>query len=223
MKHLKFQSVFDIIGPVMIGPSSSHTAGAVRIGKIVSAIFGETPTEVDFQLYNSFAKTYRGHGTDLALVAGVLGMDTDDPNIPNALEIAHQKGIKISWRVNKESNAPHPNTTQIIMKNDHKSLSATGISIGGGNIQVTELNGFAINVNMNTPTIIIVHQDVPGMIAYVTDILSSYRINIAQMNVTREKAGEKAIMIIEVDSHDCDKAVDEIGHIPNLHNVHFFD
>ena len=101
MKHLKFQSVFDIIGPVMIGPSSSHTAGAVRIGKIVSAIFGETPTEVEFQLYNSFAKTYRGHGTDLALVAGVLGMDTDDPNIPNALEIAHQKGIKISWRVNK--------------------------------------------------------------------------------------------------------------------------
>ena len=93
MKHLKFQSVFDIIGPVMIGPSSSHTAGAVRIGKIVSAIFGETPTEVEFQLYNSFAKTYRGHGTDLALVAGVLGMDTDDPNIPNALEIAHQKRI----------------------------------------------------------------------------------------------------------------------------------
>ena len=97
MKSLRFQSVFDIIGPVMIGPSSSHTAGAVRIGKIVSSIFDDTPTEVEFQLFNSFAKTYRGHGTDLALVAGILGMDTDDPEIPNSLEIAHKRGIKIVW------------------------------------------------------------------------------------------------------------------------------
>ena len=88
MTSLRFQSVFDIIGPVMIGPSSSHTAGAVRIGKIVSSIFNDEPTEVEFQLFNSFAKTYRGHGTDLALVAGILGMDTDDPEIPNSLEIA---------------------------------------------------------------------------------------------------------------------------------------
>ncbi|MFS1664183.1 L-serine ammonia-lyase, iron-sulfur-dependent subunit beta [Streptococcus sp. zg-JUN1979] len=223
MAHLKFQSVFDIIGPVMIGPSSSHTAGAVRIGKIVAAIFGEEASEVEFQLYNSFAKTYRGHGTDVALVAGILGMDTDDPNIPKALDIAHEKGIKIYWKVNKESNAPHPNTTHILIKNAHKSLSATGISIGGGNIRVTELNGFAVNVNMNTPTIIIVHQDVPGMIAEVTEILSSYHINIAQMSVTRENAGEKAIMIIEVDSHDCQDAVKDMKAIPNLHNVHFFD
>ena len=95
MTNLKFQSVFDIIGPVMIGPSSSHTAGAVRIGKIVSSIFGEQPTEVEFQLYNSFAKTYRGHGTDVALVAGILGMDTDDPRIPNSLDIARERGIKV--------------------------------------------------------------------------------------------------------------------------------
>ncbi|MGT2667435.1 L-serine ammonia-lyase, iron-sulfur-dependent subunit beta [Streptococcus rifensis] len=223
MNHLKFQSVFDIIGPVMIGPSSSHTAGAVRIGKIVSAIFGDKPTEVEFQLYNSFAKTYRGHGTDVALVAGILGMDTDDPRIPNALDIAREKNVKIYWKINKDSsNAPHPNTTKIIIRNTEKSLSATGISIGGGNIQVTELNGFAVNLNMNTPTIIIVHQDVPGMIAHVTECLSKYKINIAQMNVTREKAGEKAIMIIEVDSRDCQEAIDDIHHIPHLHNVNFF-
>ncbi|MDQ0222568.1 L-serine ammonia-lyase, iron-sulfur-dependent subunit beta [Streptococcus moroccensis] len=223
MNHLKFQSVFDIIGPVMIGPSSSHTAGAVRIGKIVSAIFGDKPTEVEFQLYNSFAKTYRGHGTDVALVAGILGMDTDDPRIPNALDIAREKNIKIYWKINKDSsNAPHPNTTKIIIRNTEKSISATGISIGGGNIQVTELNGFAVNLNMNTPTIIIVHQDVPGMIANVTERLSKYQINIAQMNVTREKAGEKAIMIIEVDSRDCQEAIADIHHIPHLHNVNFF-
>ena len=222
MKNLKFQSVFDIIGPVMVGPSSSHTAGAVRIGKIVSAIFGETPTEVEFQLFNSFAKTYRGHGTDVALVAGILGMETDDPDIPRALDIAYEKGIKVYWKINKDSNAPHPNTTRITLKNDKKNISATGVSIGGGNIQVTELNGFAVSLNMNTPTIIIVHQDIPGMIALVTEALSRYGINIAQMNVTREKAGEKAIMIIEVDSRNCDEAIEEIRKIPHLHNVNFF-
>ena len=195
MKSLRFQSVFDIIGPVMIGPSSSHTAGAVRIGKIVSSIFDDTPTEVEFQLFNSFAKTYRGHGTDLA---------------------------KIVWTIQKDSNAPHPNTTKITVKNAHKTISVTGISIGGGNIQVTELNGFAVSLNMNTPTIIIVHQDIPGMIALVTEALSRYGINIAQMNVTREKAGEKAIMIIEVDSRNCDEAIEEIRKIPHLHNVNFF-
>lgn len=222
MTNLRFQSVFDIIGPVMIGPSSSHTAGAVRIGKIVSSIFGETPTEVEFQLYNSFAKTYRGHGTDVALVAGILGMDTDDDRIPDALDIARERGVKVYWKINKYSNAPHPNTTRIRIKNEHKSLSATGVSIGGGNIQVTELNGFSVNLNMNTPTIIIVHQDIPGMIAKVTDILSDFNINIAQMNVTRENAGEKAIMIIEVDSRQCEEAVEKIKEIPHLHNVNFF-
>lgn len=222
MKTLKFQSVFDIIGPVMIGPSSSHTAGAVRIGKIVASIFDDEPTEVEFQLFNSFAKTYRGHGTDLALVAGILGMDTDDPDIPRSLDIAHERGIKIYWKLNKDSNAPHPNTAKITVKNAHKSISVTGVSIGGGNIQVTELNGFSVSLSMNTPTLIIVHQDVPGMIALVTESLSRYGINIAQMNVTREKAGEKAIMIIEVDSRNCEEAVEEIRHIPHLHNVNFF-
>ncbi|WP_249630444.1 L-serine ammonia-lyase, iron-sulfur-dependent subunit beta [Streptococcus uberis] len=223
MKTLKFQSVFDIIGPVMIGPSSSHTAGAVRIGKVVHSIFGQIPDEVTFHLYNSFAKTYQGHGTDKALVAGIMGFDTDNPDIKNSLEIAHQKGIKIYWDILKDSNAPHPNTVKITVKKGDKSMSITGISIGGGNIQVTELNGFSVSLSMNTPTLIIVHQDIPRMIAKVTDILSANDINIAQMNVTRESAGEKAIMIIEVDSRNCQDAVNQIERIPNLHNVNFFD
>lgn len=223
MKTLKFQSVFDIIGPVMIGPSSSHTAGAVRIGKVVHSIFGQIPDEVTFHLYNSFAKTYQGHGTDKALVAGIMGFDTDNPDIKNSLEIAHQKGIKIYLDILKDSNAPHPNTVKITVKKGDKSMSITGISIGGGNIQVTELNGFSVSLSMNTPTLIIVHQDIPGMIAKVTDILSANDINIAQMNVTRESAGEKAIMIIEVDSRNCQDAVNQIERIPNLHNVNFFD
>lgn len=223
MNALKFQSVFDIIGPVMIGPSSSHTAGAVRIGKVVHSIFGEIPESVTFALYNSFAKTYQGHGTDKALVAGIMGMETDDPDIKNSLEIAHKRGIKIYWEILKESNAPHPNTAKITVKKGEKSMSITGISIGGGNIQVTELNGFSVSLSMNTPTLIIVHQDVPGMIARVAETLSKYNINIAQMNVTRESQGEKAIMIIEVDSRDCQDAVKEIQTIPQLHNVSFFD
>lgn len=223
MKNQKFQSVFDIIGPVMIGPSSSHTAGAVRIGKVVNSIFGEEPEEVTFHLYNSFAKTYQGHGTDKALVAGILGLDTDDPDIKNSLEIAHQKEIHIYWKILKDSNAPHPNTVRISVRKGNKEMSITGVSIGGGAIEVTELNGFSVSLNMNTPTLIIVHQDIPGMIAKVTVILSEYNINIAQMNVTRERAGEKAIMIIEVDSRNCQDAVNHIRDIRNLHNVNFFD
>ncbi|MFC3927971.1 L-serine ammonia-lyase, iron-sulfur-dependent subunit beta [Streptococcus caprae] len=223
MQTLRFQSVFDIIGPVMIGPSSSHTAGAVRIGKVVHSIFGEEPESVTFSLYNSFAKTYQGHGTDKALVAGIMGMDTDNPDIKNSLEIAHQKGIKIYWEILKDSNAPHPNTVKIMVRKGDKTMGITGVSIGGGNIEVTELNGFSVSLKMNTPTIIIVHQDVPGMIARVTDILSAHDINIAQMNVTRESAGQKAIMIIEVDSRDCQDCVKEIESISHLHNVNFFD
>ncbi|HFX5702958.1 L-serine ammonia-lyase, iron-sulfur-dependent subunit beta [Streptococcus pyogenes] len=223
MNTQKFQSVFDIIGPVMIGPSSSHTAGAVRIGKVVHSIFGDIPDEVTFHLYNSFAKTYRGHGTDKALVAGIMGMDTDNPDIKNSLEIAHQKGIKIYWDILKDSNAPHPNTVKISVKKADKTLSVTGVSIGGGNIQVTELNGFSVSLSMNTPTIVTVHKDIPGMIAKVTDILSSNNINIATMNVTRESAGEKATMIIEVDSRECQEAANQITKIPHIYNVNFFD
>ncbi|MCU9533832.1 L-serine ammonia-lyase, iron-sulfur-dependent subunit beta [Streptococcus sp. CSL10205-OR2] len=222
MNTLKFQSVFDIIGPVMIGPSSSHTAGAVRIGRVVGSIFGEEPSEITFHLYHSFAKTYKGHGTDLALVAGILGMHTDNPDIKNSLEIAHQKGIKIYWNVLKDSNAPHPNTVKIVVKKESKEMSITGVSIGGGNIEVTELNGFSVSLTMNTPTLIIVHKDVPGMIARVTDILSSFDINIAQMNVTREKAGAKAIMIIEIDSRDCQDAVKVIEEVSHIYNVNYF-
>ena len=120
-------------------------------------------------------------------------MDTDDPRIPDSLKLHIERGHSDCLVYSKESNAPHPNTTTITVKNDHKTISVTGISIGGGNIQVTELNGFAISLNMNTPTIIIVHQDVPGMIAHVTEALSRYDINIAQMNVTRKKPEKKRL------------------------------
>jgi len=157
----------------------------------------------------------------------IPGGSVEDGELPRQAairECQEEVGLVISLEkiIQKDSNAPHPNTTKITIKNDHKTISVTGVSIGGGNIQVTELNGFSVSLSMNTPTIIIVHQDVPGMIAHVTEALSRYNINIAQMNVTREKAGEKAIMIIEVDSRSCEEAVEEIRNIPHLHNVNFF-
>jgi L-serine dehydratase len=223
MENLRYKSVFDIIGPVMIGPSSSHTAGAARIGKVVRTIFGEQPDSVDIHLFESFAKTYRGHGTDVALVGGVLGMNPDDPRLSESLKLAYEAGIEVAFIVNKTDRAAHPNTARLILKKGDRKMSVTGISIGGGNIQVTELNGFDIALSMGTPTFIIVHQDVPGMIANVTNILSEHEVNIAQMNVTREAKGEKAIMIIEVDSPHVSGVVEEIKSIPGLHNVNFFN
>jgi L-serine dehydratase len=223
MENLQYKSVFEIIGPVMIGPSSSHTAGACRIGKIVRTIFGEQPETCDIYLYESFAKTYRGHGTDIALVGGLLGMDPDDKQLRASLKIAHESGMEVAFIPNKRDKAAHPNTARLVVKKGERTMSITGISIGGGSIQVTELNGFDISLSMGVPTFIIVHQDVPGMIAQVTEILLKHNINIAQMNVTRAAKGEKAIMIIEVDTPHVDDACAEIKAIPNLHNVNFFN
>lgn len=222
MEQQRYKSVFDIIGPVMIGPSSSHTAGAARIGKIVRNIFGEQPDTVDIYLYESFAKTYRGHGTDIALVGGLLGMEPDDPALADSLKIAHEKGMEVLF-VPKNEKAEHPNSVKLLVSKGKRKLSVTGISIGGGNIQISELDGFKISLNMGVPTFIIVHQDVPGMIAKVTNCLSDMSINIGTMTVTRESKGEKAIMIIEVDQHEAGIIVDSLGKIPHIHNVNYFD
>lgn len=194
----QYKSVFDIIGPIMIGPSSSHTAGAARIGKVVRQIFGEQPEKVDLYLYESFAKTYRGHGTDIALVGGLLDMEPDDERLSDSLKIAHEAGVEVAF-IPKAEKAEHPNSVKIVVKAGNRTLTCMGISIGGGAIQISEINGFKINLDMSTPTYITVHQDKPGVIAKVTSILSEHKINISTMTVTREAKGDKAIMIIEVD------------------------
>ena len=222
MEELRFNSVFDIIGPVMIGPSSSHTAGAARIGKVVRSIFGQQPDSVDIYLYESFAKTYRGHGTDIALVGGLLGMEPDDEQLANSLEIAYEQGMEVCF-IPKSEKADHPNSVKIVVSSGDRKLSVTGISIGGGNIQISELNGFKLSLSMGTPTFIVVHQDVPGMIAKVTNILSASDINISTMTVTRESKGEKAIMIIEVDQAEVGDIVMQLAEIPHIYGVNYFD
>ncbi|WP_071131038.1 L-serine ammonia-lyase, iron-sulfur-dependent subunit beta [Enterococcus timonensis] len=217
----RFQSVFDIIGPVMVGPSSSHTAGACRIGQVTRSIFGEMPDSVDIYLYESFAKTYRGHGTDIALVGGLLGMDTDDRRLPDSLKLAHEQNMEVLFVPTKEK-ADHPNQVKMILTKGDRKMSVTGISIGGGNIRLTELNGFKLSLSYGVPTIVTVHQDVPGMIAKVSHILSDHNINIGTMTVTREAKGEKAIMIIEVDDQKIAEVVPEILQLPNMFTVNYF-
>lgn len=220
-KQLRFNSVFDIIGPVMVGPSSSHTAGAARIGKVVREIFGEQPTRVDIYLYESFAKTYRGHGTDVALVGGLLGMAPDDPQLPDSLKLAHERGIKVTF-VPKNDKVDHPNTAKIVIQTPARSMTVTGVSIGGGNIQISEINGFKLSLSMGTPTFITVHQDVPGMIARATDLLSANGVNIGTMTVTREAKGEQAIMVMEVDERRPD-LVAALKAMPHVDNAAYFE
>jgi len=223
MEDLRFNSVFDIIGPVMVGPSSSHTAGAARIGKVVHDIFGEKPDKITIDLYESFAKTYRGHGTDVAIVGGLLGMEPDDKRLSDSLKLAYEQGIKVAF-VPKSDKVDHPNTAKInLVKGDHE-LTVTGISIGGGNIQISEINGFKMSLSLGTPTYITVHQDVAGMIARVTDVFSNLKINIGTMTVTRASKGEKAIMIIEVDERrDRDKILNQLKALPNVDNATYFE
>jgi L-serine dehydratase len=222
MSELRYRSVFDIIGPIMVGPSSSHTAGAARIGKVVGSIFGEKPDKVDIYLYESFAKTYRGHGTDIALVGGLLGMDPDDNRLQDSLKIAHQQGIEVFF-IPKKEKAQHPNSVRFVLTKGDRKMSVTGISIGGGNIQISELNGFKISLTMGTPTIVIVQQDVPGIIANVSQILFETNTNIGTMTVTRESKGEKAITIIEVDSPQVEQTLKRLRKLANIYSVNYFD
>lgn len=221
MDQLKYRSVFDIIGPIMVGPSSSHTAGAARIGKVVRSIFGEQPDSVDIYLYESFAKTYRGHGTDVALVGGLLGMAPDDARLADSLKIAYESGMEVLFVPRKEK-VEHPNSVKMLLTKGKRKMTVTGISIGGGNIQISELNGFKISLTMGTPTFITVHQDVPGMIAKVTNIFSNAAVNIGTMTVTRESKGEKAIMIIEVDEPRPD-IKEQLKQLEHIDSVTYFD
>ncbi len=206
---MKYNSVFDIIGPVMVGPSSSHTAGAVRIGQIARNIFGEEPAAVAVHFFGSFAGTYRGHATDVAIIAGILGFDTDDPRVKNAVHIARDRNISISFY--KEDEVPeHPNTVKLILKKGTEQLEVTGVSIGGGVVHITGIDGFRLNLSGDHPALITLHQDMFGMVAAVTGILAEYEVNIGHMEVSRQEKGKTALMVIETDEAPADAMTAEI-------------
>lgn len=215
---MKYKSVFDIIGPVMIGPSSSHTAGAARIGRVARNLFGRRPEWARIYFYGSFAKTYKGHGTDVAIVGGLLDFDTDDERIKSSLALAKEAGIRISFHV-EDAVTDHPNTAKIILGDKDGEMDLVGISIGGGKIEIIELNGFVLRLSGHHPAILVVHDDRYGAIASVSNILAKHEINIGQMDVSRKEKGKMALMTIEVDQNIAPHVLTEIEALPNITKV----
>ncbi|KSU85035.1 L-serine dehydratase [Fictibacillus enclensis] len=215
---MKYKSVFDIIGPVMIGPSSSHTAGAARIGRVARDLFGRKPDYAHISFYGSFAKTYRGHGTDVAIVGGILDFDTFDTRIVDALSLAKEQNIEIKM-TEEDAITDHPNTARIVLGDEHGQIELVGISIGGGKIEITELNGFDLQLSGEHPALLIVHNDRYGAIAGVANVLAKHQINIGHMRVSRKEKGQEALMIIEVDQNVHQVLVEEIEALPIVQQV----
>jgi L-serine dehydratase len=193
-------SVFDMIGPVMIGPSSSHTAGVVRIARTAFKILGGMPNEAEIVFYNSFARTYEGHGSDRAIIAGLLDFATDDKRIKESLEIADRQGLKYTFRGVGNASALHPNSILLRLRRGDRELEILGESKGGGVINIAEVNGFRADFRASLHTIILFADDVKGSIAFIASVLAHDDCNIATMSVSRKGRNDLACMVIEMDS-----------------------
>lgn len=212
-------SVFDIIGPIMIGPSSSHTAGAARLAKIARTVAGGKIIKVDFILHGSFAETYKGHGTDKALVAGILGMDPWDEDLRNSFELAAKEDIEYNF-IAADLGDVHPNTVRFVMtKADGKLAVVMGSSIGGGNIIVFDIDGQEVEFTGERPTLLTKHKDIPGVLSQIANILYDENINIANMRVYRNEKGKEATMAIETDSIIPEKLLEKVRDIKEIHCV----
>ncbi|MGN9165914.1 L-serine ammonia-lyase, iron-sulfur-dependent subunit beta [Tissierellaceae bacterium HCP3S3_D8] len=218
---MKDYGTFDILGPIMIGPSSSHTAGAARLAKIAKGIAGNGFYEVEFLLHGSFAKTYKGHGTDKALIAGVLDMEPSDENIRDSFNIARSKNLNIVFK-EEDLGYEHPNTVKIVFKYPNKKdFYVTGSSIGGGNIVITDINGNKVEFTGDKPTILMKYTDRKGVISEVSSILSNNSLNIATMNVTREK--NIATLVCELDSEITQSTIDNINNLEDISYLKFIN
>lgn len=193
-------SIFDMIGPIMIGPSSSHTGGVVRIGKVARMIFGEQPENVTITFYNSFARTYEGHGSDRAVIAGLLNMNTDDERIKQAFEEAKQARILYNMKAVMNASALHPNSIRIVMEKAEKKVEVLGVSRGGGLISIVEIDGFSCNFSAQNKTLIITANDQKGSIAFISSVIAHDDCNIATMTVNRSGKNDRAKLVIEMDS-----------------------
>lgn len=199
-------SIFDILGPVMVGPSSSHTAGAVRIGIVTRKLLGEEPKKAEILLHGSFAMTGKGHGTDKAIIAGLLGMYPDNMNIPNSFEIAKENGLSVKIGITELRKA-HPNSVQInVFGETGRKLEVIASSLGGGRIEICQIDGIDTNFSGNYNTLIVHNLDQPGHIAEITSMLSHKSVNIASMHLSRDIRGGYAVMVIE-----CDQQIPEDG------------
>ena len=216
-------NIFDMMGPVMVGPSSSHTAGAARIGNMGRTLLGEEVARADIGLHGSFAETGFGHGTDRALLAGLLGMKPDDLRIPNAYEEANRAGMAYSFRTVELRDA-HPNTALLeLTGKSGKKLTLQAASIGGGAIVVNKIDGIDVNFTGDFNTLIVRNQDESGSVAAITSILSQVHINVANMSVNRHRRGGDALMVIETDQHIKPRQVKFLSELPGILSVTYYD
>lgn len=196
---MRFKDVFAIIGPAMVGPSSSHTAGAARLGRAARQLLGCQPDRAEITFYGSFAETYQGHCTDLAIVGGILDYDTDDSRLVTSMEDAEKLGIQIEFKVGY-GNYGHPNTANIVLSKDEKQLTMKGASIGGGNIEVSKVDGYDVRFTGNYPTLVVTHIDRPGMLAEITGLLQREGVNIGHLSLDRKGRSGEALTVIEMDN-----------------------
>lgn len=216
-------NIFDMMGPVMVGPSSSHTAGAARIGNMGRTLLGEEVARADIGLHGSFAETGFGHGTDRALLAGLLGMKPDDLRIPNAYEEANRAGMAYSFRTVELRDA-HPNTALLeLTGKSGRQLTLQASSIGGGAIVVNKIDGIDVNFTGDFNTLIVRNQDESGSVAAITSILSQVHINVANMSVNRHRRGGDALMVIETDQHIKPQQVEFLSELPGILSVTYYD
>lgn len=221
MKAVVWMDLFDLIGPVMIGPSSSHTAGAARIGLTARMLLGEKVVSAQIGFHGSFAKTYRGHGTDRAIVGGIMGMQVDDLRLRNSLELAAQEGLELTFTMLNIRGA-HPNTVRLTVQGvSGRKLTMEAASVGGGNIEVHRLDGMAVSFTGKEHTLIIHHNDVPGQVAAVSGIMAQRHINIGTMAVYRHGAGGDAMMVFELDSELNEDMLDAIRRINGVQSATF--
>lgn len=216
-------NIFEILGPVMVGPSSSHTAGAVRIGLMTRRLLGQKPVKARIGMYGSFLATGRGHGTDRAVVAGLLEMKPDDIRIPESFELAAADGLSFSFEEANLSGA-HPNTVLLEVEGDGgRELSVQASSLGGGRIMVNRLDGIDVNCTCEMPTLIVHNMDQPGHVAEVTSMLSHKSVNIANMSLYRDKRGGRAVMVVETDQPIPEEALRWLEHLEGILKVTYIN
>jgi L-serine dehydratase len=218
------ESIFSVVGPIMIGPSSSHTAGAVRLALLVRKLANQPIKTVNFHLYNSFAKTYRGHGTDKGLIAGILNIGVSDAKVAQAEQEAKTAKLNYQFTLHDEPNNYPPNTVKFkLTLADDSALSVIGHSVGGGRVLITKINDYNVSLQGEMATLIMVYNDKPGMIWRTTKVIAESETNIATLQCSRLKRGTTAFMTITLDEPLSQPAIDEINAIENVHWMGCFD
>lgn len=214
--------ILDVMGPVMVGPSSSHTAGTARLGRVAFEVLADEPVELSFHLHPPLAATYRGHGSDFALVGGAIGLGVDDQRIPEAIRIAEQLGIGIEF-AEEDLGDVHPNTVRIALRGKQRSAEIIGSSIGGAAIEVFSINGFAARFKGDSPTLMLFYRDRPGMIHEVTEVIAAEGINIGSLACSRKQRGKDAFMQVDIDSPISQGALKGILELPDMTSGRYLD